>query len=139
VHSTSGNTNYAGFVKDNLNSAPTLITSNVVLTVATTGTYTYISGIPYFSATGSPAITVANLEVQNYTGQTFCSATPFTLASGTNYEGSGAVILAQTKGLATLNNGSNPMLNGANVLANIGISSNYTFANLTGNITGSNN
>ena len=139
VHSASGNTNYVGFVKDNLNSAPTLITSNVVMTVATTGTYTYISGIPYFSATGSPAITVANLEVQNYTGQTFCSAVPFTIASGTNYEGSGDVILAQTKGLATLNNGSNPMLNGANVLANIGISSNYTFANLTGNITGSNN
>jgi hypothetical protein len=139
VHSTSGNTNYVGFVKDNLNSAPTLVTSNVAMTVATAGTYTYISGIPYFSSTGSPAITIANLEVQNYTGQTFCSATPFTLASGTVSEGSGAVIVAQTKGLATLNNASSPMLNGANVLANIGISTNYIFANLTGNITGSNN
>ena len=139
VHSTSGNTNYAGFVKDNLNSVPTLVTSNVAMSVATSGTYTYISGIPYFSATGSPAVTIANLEVQNYTGQTFCSATPFTLASGTVYEGSGSVIVAQTKGLATLSNGSNPMLNGSNVLANIGISTNYIFANLTGNITGSNN
>ena len=139
VHSASGNTNYVGFVKDNLNSAPTLITSNVAMSVATSGTYTYISGIPYFSATGSPAVTIANLEVQNYTGQTFCSATPFTLASGTVYEGSGSVIVAQTKGLATLSNGSNPMLNGSNVLANIGISTNYIFANLTGNITGSNN
>ena len=139
VHSTSGNTNYVGFVKDNLNSAPTLVTGNVAMTVATTGTYTYISGIPYFSSTGSPTITIANLEVQNYTGQTFCSATPFTLASGTNYEGSGTVIVAQTKGLATLNNAASAMLNGSNVLANIGISTNYIFANLTGNITGSNN
>jgi hypothetical protein len=79
VHSTSGNTNYVGFVKDNLNSAPTLVTSNVVMAGNVNGTFTYISGIPYYSATGSPSVTVATLELQNFTGQTFRSADPFTL------------------------------------------------------------
>jgi len=139
VHSVSGNTNYVGFVKDNLNTAPSLVTSNVLMVESTAGTYRYISGIPYYN-TGSPAITIANLEVSNLAGQTYTSATPFTLASGTVYEGSGAVLSAtQTKTLAQLDNAGNSMLTGSNVKANIGVSANYTFGNLTGNITGANN
>jgi len=137
-HSTSGNTNTVGMVKDNLNSAPTLVTGNVVMIEAVAGTYRYISGVPYYSS-GSPSVTVANLELQNFTGQTFRSSDPFTLGSGTNYEGSGAVIVTQTKGLATINNASASMLTGANVNANIGIATNYVLGNLTGNINGSNN
>jgi len=139
VHSVSGNTNYVGFVKDNLNTAPGLVTANVLMVEATAGTYRYISGIPYYN-TGSPAVTIANLEVSNLAGQTYTSATPFTLASGTVYEGSGAVLSAsQTKTLAQLDNAGNSMLTGSNVKANIGVSANYTFGNLTGNITGANN
>ena len=139
VHSVSGNTNYVGFVKDNLNTAPSLVTSNISMVEATAGTYRYISGIPYYN-TGSPAITIANLEVSNLAGQTYTSTTPFTLASGTVYEGSGAVLSAnQTKTLAQLDNAGNSMLTGSNVKANIGVSANYTFGNLTGNITGANN
>ena len=137
-HSVSGNTNTVGMVKDNLNSAPTLVTGNVVMTEAVAGTYRYISGVPYYSS-GSPSITVTNLELQNFTGQTFRSSDPFTLGSGTNYEGSGAIITAQTKGLATINNSGNSMLTGSNVKANIGIATNYNLGNLTGNINGSNN
>jgi len=129
-HSTSGNTNTIGMVKDNLNSAPTLVTTNTVMVTATAGTYRYISGIPYYSATGSPAITVANLELQNFTGQTFRSADPFTVASGTSYEGSGSVISTQTKTLAQIDNSGNSMLTGSNVKANIGISTNYSMGNL---------
>ena len=139
VHSVSGNTNYVGFVKDNLNTAPGLVTGNVLMVESTAGTYRYISGIPYYN-TGSPAITIANLEVSNLAGQTYTSTTPFTLASGTVYEGSGAVLSAnQTKTLAQLDNAGNSMLTGSNVKANIGVSANYTFGNLTGNITGANN
>ena len=139
VHSVSGNTNYVGFVKDNLNTAPGLVTANVLMVEATAGTYRYISGIPYYN-TGSPAITIANLEVSNLAGQTYTSTTPFTLASGTVYEGSGAVLsVTQTKTLAQLDNAGNSMLTGSNVKANIGVSANYTFGNLTGNITGANN
>ena len=139
VHSVSGNTNYVGFVKDNLNTAPGLVTGNVLMVESTAGTYRYISGIPYYN-TGSPAVTIANLEVSNLAGQTYTSTTPFTLASGTVYEGSGAVLSAnQTKTLAQLDNAGNSMLTGSNVKANIGVSANYTFGNLTGNITGANN
>ena len=129
-HSTTGNTNTIGMVKDNLNSAPTLVTTNTAMVTATAGTYRYISGIPYYSATGSPAITVANLELQNFTGQTFRSADPFTIASGTSYEGSGSVIATQTKTLAQIDNSANSMLTGSNVKANIGISTNYSMGNL---------
>ena len=139
VHTVSGNTNYVGFVKDNLNTAPSLVTSNVVMVEGTAGTYRYISGIPYYN-TGSPTVTVANLEVANLSGQTFRSADPFTLDSGTVYEGSGALVTAtQTKALSTINNAGNSFLTGANLNANIGISSNYTLGNLTANITGANN
>ena len=139
VHSVSGNTNYVGFVKDNLNTAPSLVTGNVLMVESTAGTYRYISGIPYYN-TGSPAVTIANLEVSNLAGQTYTSTTPFTLASGTVYEGSGAVLSAnQTKTLAQLDNAGNSMLTGSNVKANIGVSANYTFGNLIGNITGANN
>ena len=134
-HTVSGNTNTVGMVKDNLNSAPTVTTANVIMVEATAGTYTYISGIPYYSATGSPAITVANLEMSNFTGQTFRSATPFTLAAGTNYEGSGSVIALQTKTLAQID-GTTSMLTGSNVNANIGVAANYTMGNLNVLING---
>ena len=134
-HTVSGNTNTVGMVKDNLNSAPTVTTANVIMVEATAGTYTYISGIPYYSATGSPAITVANLEMSNFTGQTFRSATPFTLAAGTNYEGSGSIIALQTKTLAQID-GTTSMLTGSNVNANIGVAANYTMGNLNVLING---
>jgi hypothetical protein len=128
-HTVSGNTNTVGMVKDNLNSAPTLITSNVVMAGNVTGTYTYISGIPYYSATGSPSVTVSTLELQNFTGQTFRSADPFTLSAGSAIEGTGSIIATQTKTLAQID-GPTTMLTGSNVKANTGIASNYTMGNL---------
>jgi hypothetical protein len=134
-HTISGNTNYAGFVKDNLNSAPTLVTSNVVMAGNVSGTYTYISGIPYYSATGNPSVTVSTLELQNFVGQTFCSADPFTLAAGSAIEGTGSIMATQTKTLAQID-GPTTMLNGSNVKANTGITSNYTMGNLNVLING---
>ena len=138
-HTVSGNTNYVGFVKDNLNSVPTLATSNVIMVEATAGTYRYISGIPYYN-TGGPTITIANLQVANLAGQTFTSTNPFILDSGTVYEGSGSVVAAsQTKSLAGIDNAANSMLTSSNVKANIGIGSNYILGNLTANLGGTNN
>ena len=134
-HTVSGNTNTVGMVKDNLNSAPTLVTSNVVMVGNVNGTFTYISGIPYYSATGSPSITVATLELQNFTGQTFRSADPMTLSAGSAIEGSGSIIAVQTKNLTQIN-GTSSMLTGANVNANVGISSNYAMGNLNVLING---
>jgi len=139
VDSVTGNTNYVGFVKDNLNSAPSIVTANTAMVEATAGTYRYISGIPYYN-TGSPTITIANLEVANLSGQTFRSADPFILASGTVSEGSGALVSAtQTKALSTINNAANSFLTGSNLNANVGIGSNYTLGNMTANLTGANN
>ena len=138
-HTVSGNTNYVGFVKDNLNSVPTLSNSSVIMTEATAGTVRYISGIPYYN-TGGPTITIANLQVANLAGQTFTSTNPFILDSGTVYEGSGSVVAAsQTKSLAGIDNAANSMLTSSNVKANIGIGSNYTLGNLTANLGGTNN
>ena len=134
-HTVSGNTNTVSMVKDNLNSAPTLVTSNVVMAGNVNGTFTYISGIPYYSATGSPSITVATLELQNFTGQTFRSADPMTLSAGSAIEGTGSIIAAQTKTLAQIN-GTTSMLTGSNVNANVGIASNYTMGNLNVLING---
>ena len=134
-HTVSGNTNTVSMVKDNLNSAPTLVTSNVVMAGNVNGTFTYISGIPYYSATGSPSITVATLELQNFTGQTFRSADPMTLSAGSAIEGTGSIIAAQTKTLALIN-GTTSMLTGSNVNANVGIASNYTMGNLNVLING---
>jgi hypothetical protein len=134
-HTVSGNTNTVGMVKDNLNSAPTLVTSNVVMVGNVDGTFTYISGIPYYSATGSPSITVATVELQNFTGQTFRSADPMTLSAGSAIEGSGSIIAAQTKNLTQIN-GTSSMLTGSNVNANIGIASNYVMGNLNVLING---
>jgi hypothetical protein len=139
VDSVTGNTNYVGFVKDNLNSAPSLVTASTAMVEATAGTYRYISGIPYYN-TGSPTITIANLQVANLSGQTFRSADPFSLASGTVSEGSGALVSAtQTKALSTINNAASSFLTGANLNANVGVASNYTLGNMTGNLTGANN
>jgi hypothetical protein len=139
VHTVSGNTNYVGFVKDNLNTAPSLVTSNIAIVEGTAGTYRYISGIPYYN-TGSPTVTIANLEVANLSGQTFRSADPFVLASGTVSEGSGALVSAtQTKALGTINNALNSFLTGANLNANVGIFANYALGNITANLTGANN
>jgi len=139
VHSTSGNTNYVGFVKDNLNSAPTLITSSLTMAEGTAGTYRYISGIPYYN-TGAPTVTISSLAVANLSGQTFRSADPFVLAAGTVTEGSGQILSAtQTKSLATINNSGSSFLTGSNLNANVGVASNYTFGTLTANITGANN
>jgi len=134
-HTVSGNTNTVGMVKDNLNSAPTLVTSNVVMAGNVSGTYAYISGIPYYSSTGSPSVTVATVELQNFTGQTFRSADPFTLAAGTAIEGTGSIIATQTKSLAQID-GPSTMLTGSNVKANTGISSNYTMGNVNVLING---
>jgi len=136
-HSTTGNTNATGFVKDNLTVAPTLSNASVTMTETTAGTYRYISGVPYYN-TGSPAISINVLQVSNLTGQTYTNTgSPLTISSGTNYEStSGAVISTQTKSYSQIN-GSPSMLTGSIPNANVGISSSYTMGNLAVSVDGS--
>ena len=136
-HSTTGNTNTTGFVKDNLSVVPTLSNSSVTMLETTAGTYRYISGVPYYN-TGSPIISVNAVTVTNLTGQTYInSATPLSVLSGTNYEStSGSIITTQTKTYAQIS-GTTSMLTSGIPNANVGISSAYTLSNLAININGS--
>jgi len=136
-HSTTGNTNATGFVKDNLTATPTLSNASVTMTETTAGTFRYISGVPYYN-TGSPAISINSLAVSNLTGQTYRStSTPVTVLSGTNYEStSGSIISAQTKTYAQID-GPSSMLTGGIPNANVGIASAYTLGNLAISINGS--
>ena len=137
VHTLTGNTNYTGFVKDNLTVVPTLSNASVTTTETTAGTYQYISGIPYYN-TGSPAISFSALAVANLVGQTYANTTtPLTVATGTLLEGTtGTIIVAQTKTYAQIN-GSPSMLTGNIPNANVGIGSNYTLGNQAISINGS--
>jgi PKD repeat protein len=98
THTTTGNTNPVGYVKDDLTSVPTVDVSGATLTTGTAGTYLYISGIPYFN-TGSPTVTLAGAQIFNWIGQTYQNTTtPFSIAPDTNDEGTtGNVIASQTK------------------------------------------
>lgn len=103
VHSTTGNTNPVGFVKDDLTSVPTVDVSGATLTTGTAGTLLYISGIPYFN-TGSPTVTLAGAQIFNWIGQTYQNTTtPFSIAPDTNDESTtGNVIASQTKTYSNL-------------------------------------
>ena len=98
THSTTGNTNPVGYVKDDLTSVPTVDVSGATLTTGTAGTYLYISGVPYFN-TGSPTVSLAGAQIYDWIGQTYRNTTsPFTITPDTNDESTtGNVIVSQTK------------------------------------------
>jgi hypothetical protein len=103
IHSATGSTNSVGYVKDDLTSVPTVDVSGATLTTGTTGTYLYVSGIPYFN-TGSPTVTLTGAQIYNWIGQTYQNTTtPFTIAPDTNDESTtGSVIASQTKTYSNL-------------------------------------
>jgi hypothetical protein len=82
THTTTGNTNVTKFVKDDVTAVPTVDISSATLTEGTSGTYRYISGIPYYN-TGSPTVSLTGAKIYDWIGQTFLgpvgSATPFTI------------------------------------------------------------
>ena len=102
AHSVTGSTNIVPFVKDSLTVTPTVTVSSATMTETTAGTYLYISGVPYYN-TGSPAVSIAGITINNLVGQTYTGAIPFTIAPGTNDESTtGNVIATQTKSYAQL-------------------------------------
>jgi hypothetical protein len=84
-HSTTGNTNVVEFVLDDLTSTPTVSMSNATITESSAGTLRYVSGIPYY--TNDASVTLSNVEVFNWIGQTYADiASPFLVTNGTNQE-----------------------------------------------------
>lgn len=131
-HTTTGITNNVDFVVDNVNSLPTFAWGNI--SVGATGTYRYISGIPYFSA-GNPTLVVSGITIgPNWIGQTYANVTnPVQLASGQTQEASAGTV-ANTTGYTytVISNPSNVVVFGSNIpYANTGYTSSYTIANIT--------
>jgi hypothetical protein len=136
-HTTTGKTNNVGLVKDDVTSVPTLVTSGVTVSNVTATTIRTVSGIPYYQVGGN--IVVQGLQAYNWIGQTYTSATPFSVAANaTVAEGtSGTIISAQTKTYAQLD-GATTYLTGGVPQANTGnvISNTYTFGNIYVSING---
>ena len=130
-HTTAGQTNTVGFVKDDMTSNPTVIQGNAVVTEQTAGSYRYISGVPYYN-TGSPAIQIQGLEVSNLTGQTYRDmSNPAQFTTGTLAEGtSGTVIPAQSKTYTEIN-GTPSFVSGGIVNADVGVASPQQMGNIT--------
>lgn len=131
-HSTTGQTANVAFVKDDLVSSPTLVTSGVTMANVSATTIRYISGIPYYQAGGN--VSVAGLQVYNWIGQTYNNAngSPLSFTSGSTAEGtSGTLFTSQTMTYAQLN-GSTNYLTGGIPNANTGntITNTYTFGTL---------
>jgi PKD repeat protein len=136
THSTTGNTNPVGYVKDDVTSVPTIDITSATLTTGTAGTYLYVSGIPYFN-TGSPTVVLAGAQIYNWIGQTYQNTTtPFTIEPDTNDEStSGSVITSQTKTYSNLD-GATTFLSSGIPKANTGKDSGnkYTIGNQTINV-----
>jgi len=129
-HSSAGNTNTVGFVKDDMTSVPTVNQGGATITEATAGSYRYISGVPYYN-TGSPAVNVAGLTVSNFVGQTYRdTTTPYRTTTGTLAEStSGSIVNTQNKTYAQID-GSPSFLTGGVPNANTGVSGAYTLGTI---------
>lgn len=136
-HSTTGDTNAVGFVKDDMTNAPTVVQGSTTISENTAGTYRYISGIPYYNS-GSPSIDITGLAVGDLVGQTYRdTSTPLQFTPGTTTEGtSGSIIGTQTKTYAQID-GSPTFLNGGIPIASTGVGSNYTMGTINVSVNGS--
>lgn len=121
---------------DDLTSVPTIDISSATLTESTSGSYRYISGIPYYN-TGNPQLTLSGALLSNWIGQAYRDTNNvLEIANGTNLEStSGATISTQYKGYADLEAIS--YLTAGVPSANTGFGSAYALADQTISITSS--
>ena len=130
--SAGGNTNIVYAVKDDVTSVPTTTIGTVA--EGTQGTYQYVSGVPYYSNTGSPTVTVTDTTIANLTGQAFRDETqgvthrPHEITSGTLQESTTGNVLASNPNRFTFSDidGSSTMLSGGVPVKDTGVSSAYT-------------
>jgi hypothetical protein len=137
-HTTAGKTtNSIGFVKDDVTSVPSVITTSVTVSNVTATAIRTISGIPYYQTGGN--IRIAGIQAYNWIGQTYYNGTPMSIAANaTTAEGTtGTLVTTQTKTYAQLD-GATTFLSTGIPKANTGnvISNTYTFGNIFVNIDG---
>jgi hypothetical protein len=132
-HSTLGSCGFTTFVKDNINTIPSLTSGT--LSETTAGTKRYISGIPYYN-TGSPAITLSDVEVTNLTGQTYQNtSTPVNIAVDQNYESTSGNVISATQNYtySQISPAGDPIIDATYSVpkANIGVGYGHTFNSLS--------
>jgi hypothetical protein len=137
LHSETGNTNLIEFVKDDMTATPTVGVSSAILSENVSGSYRYISGIPYYN-TGSPSLTLSGVIVSNLVGQTYTNQTNIVeIDSATNQEGTSSAATPNVDYTYSQIDGNISMLNGGVPSVNVGTSSPYSIGNLTVPITSS--
>jgi len=115
----TGDTNTLIFIKDDLESTPTVTMSNANLVQGTAGTLKYVSGIPYY--TDDATLNLTGVEVYDWIGQTYTnSSSPLTITNGTNQEGTaGTTVSSQGYSYADID-GSSTFLNSGIPIADTG-------------------
>ena len=136
-HSETGDTNIVEFVKDDLTSTPTIDISTATLDENSSGTYRYISGIPYYNS-GSPSLTLSGIKISNLVGQAYTNQTNIVeVNDGTNQEGTVSPAVVETGYSYSDIDGTTTMLSGGIPKVNIGTSAPYAIGDLTIPITSS--
>ena len=136
-HSETGNTNVVEFVKDDLTATPTVDISSATLTENVSGTYRYISGIPYYNS-GNPSLTLSGVTISNLVGQAYTNqANIVEVNDGTNQEGTLSPAVIETGYSYVDIDGATTMLSGGIPKVNIGTSTPYTIGDLTIPLTSS--
>jgi hypothetical protein len=117
--SATGDTNTLIFIKDDLESTPTVTMSNANLVQGTAGTLKYVSGIPYY--TDDATLNLTGVEVYDWIGQTYTnSSSPLTITNGTNQESTtGTTVSSQGYSYADID-GSSTFLNSGIPIADTG-------------------
>ena len=136
-HSTGGDTNTVGFMKDDLTSSPSVDVSSATVTQNNAGTFRYISGIPYYNS-GSPTLTVAGVEIDHLVGQCYTDQNDIVeVDDGTNQEGTSSNAITNSGYTYAQIDGASTMLEGGIPKVNTGTASSYAIGSLTVPITSS--
>ena len=136
-HSTGGNTNTVGFMRDDLTSSPTVDVSSATVTQNNAGTFRYVSGIPYYNS-GSPTLTVAGVEIDHLVGQCYTDQNDIVeVDDGDNQEGTSSNAITNSGYTYAQIDGASTMLEGGIPKVNTGTASSYAIGSLTVPITSS--
>ena len=136
-HSTGGDTNTVGFMRDDLTSSPSVDVSSATVTQNNAGTFRYISGIPYYNS-GSPTLTVAGVEIDHLVGQCYTDQNDIVeVDDGANQEGTSSNAITNSGYTYAQIDGASTMLEGGIPKVNTGTASSYAIGSLTVPITSS--
>ena len=129
-------TNDLEFVKDDVTATPT-ISGAGTLAEGTAGTKLYISGIPYYSDSGTaPSLNLTGVTVTNLTGQCYSDVSnPVEVDADSRLEGSAGSAIANLDFTYANIDGSSTMLSSGTPTVNVGVSSAYTLGTLAVPVT----